>query len=148
MQKLTVIYGRSWKPISLLIQLRTLSHWSHVGVIDGDSVIEAVGGQGVVVTPIDEFKKRYRQTVEGQIYCLNRDEAMHYLRSRIGARYDKLAVVGFALALGWDDIEAYHCAELVAGASGIANPYRLNEISPGTLRKFTHDNTQRVFTDR
>lgn len=141
MQRIRVIYGRSWKPISLLIQLRTLSHWSHIGVIDGDNVIEAVGGQGVVVTPLRDFKRRYSRTVEGSMYCLDEARALEYLRCRVGARYDKRAVIGFALALGWDDVEAYHCAELVAGCTGLFNPSRINEISPGALRKMTHADT-------
>ena len=138
MQRIKVIYGRTWKPISLLIQLRTLSHWSHIGVIDGDSVIESVGGQGVVVTQLSDFKRRYTKTATGYIYCIDADAAMHYLRSKIGKRYDAKAVIGFALALGWDDVNAMHCSELVAGATGLFNPARINEVSPAQLRKLTH----------
>lgn len=138
MDRIKVIYGRSFRPISLIIQLRTLSHWSHIGVIDGDSVIESVGGQGVVVTPIELFRRRYKQSIVGYMYCIDKAAAMTYLRSKVGMPYDTKAIIGFALALGWDDLNAMHCSELVAGATGLFNPLRLNEVSPGQLRKLTH----------
>lgn len=59
MNTMKVIFARNNKPISLLIRLVTWSRWSHCAVVDGNFVIEARGGCGVVITPLTEFKKRY-----------------------------------------------------------------------------------------
>ena len=146
MEYIEVIYGRSnWKPISLLIQIRTLSHWSHIGGIVNGKVIEAVGGQGVVITSLEDFKARYSSWQIGKLPVISRDYAEKYLLDRVGAPYDTKAVLSFLLALGYDDTEAFHCSELLAGATQFFNKGRLNEIPPSILRKLTYDTT-RIFT--
>lgn len=139
MQTIPVIFGRSYKPISVAIQLRTLCRWSHVGVImpSGD-IVEAVGGQGVVITNRADFEKRYRETLVMRIACLNADMAYAHLNAQIGKRYDDHAFWGVAFATGWDDADAYQCAELVGSALGFYNAKRLATLVPKDILKVSH----------
>jgi uncharacterized protein YycO len=137
MDYVKVIYGRTWKPLSLLIQLRTLSRWSHVGLIIGDNVIESKGGIGVVITPLQQFKDRYTSTLIGEIPCISKQYAEEYVMSRVGNKYDFKAIIGAALNLNIHKSSAYHCSELIAGATGLFNKELLATVSPETLRKLT-----------
>ena len=137
MEHIQVIYARTWKPISLLIQLRTLSKWSHVGMLMGDNVIESRGGVGVVITPLNEFKARYTSTEVGELPCISKEYAEEYVLSRLGQKYDLKAIIGAALNLNFHVSCAYHCSELIAGATGLFNENLLATISPEILRKLT-----------
>ena len=130
MQRLTVIFGRSYRPISLLIQLWTWGRWSHVGVLVDGEVIEAVGGQGVVRTPLDDFKSRYHDYEIGTIPCENADAAKTLLNLAVGKRYDKRALWGIALRTGVDDANAYQCSELVAKATGLFRTTHTSRTTP------------------
>lgn len=140
MQTIPVIFGRSFKPISVAIQLRTLCRWSHVGVImpTGD-VVESVGGQGVVITRLSDFKKRYRETMVMNAACLNADLAYAQLNAQIGKRYDDHAFWGVAFATGWDDADAYQCAELTGSSLGFYNVRHLATLVPKDILKVCHD---------
>jgi len=140
MEMLEVIYGRSYLPISVAIQIRTWCWWSHVGVIlpDGSGVLEARGGVGVVVTPMDEFKARYRETMTGYIACKSVDEALAYGYSRIGLKYDDTAFWGIGLGLDIHDLDADQCAELVADMTGIYPKHKTSFWVPKDLVRMTH----------
>lgn len=138
MEYIDVIYGRSnWKPISLLIQLRTLSWWSHIGGIVDGKVIEAVGGQGVVVTELPDFIARYSSVDIRKLPVVSRAYAEDYLRSKVGRPYDKEAALGYLFMLGWDDINAEHCSELISGSTQLFNGNKLHTVTPGVLRKLS-----------
>jgi len=137
MEQLQVIFARNWLPISLLIQIRTLSRWSHVGVIMGNMVLESRGGKGVVLTPINEFKDRYTSTDIGYLPCVSKEKAEQFLTEQLGKEYDLKAIIGAAFNLKIDSSVAYHCSELIAEATGLFNPNYLATISPAILRKLT-----------
>lgn len=137
MEQLQVIFARNWLPISLLIQIRTLSRWSHVGVVMGNMVLESRGGVGVVLTPINEFKDRYTSTDTGYIPCASKEKAEAFLTEQLGKEYDLKAIIGAAFNLKIDSSVAYHCSELIAEATGLFNPNYLSTISPAILRKLT-----------
>lgn len=138
MEYIDVIYGRSnWKPISLLIQLRTLSWWSHVGAIIDGRVIEAVGVRGVVVTELSDFIGRYSSTEVKRLPVVSKEYARNFLLSEIGKPYDNRAALGYLLMLGWDDLGARHCSELLSGATQLFNNNKLHTVTPGVLRKLS-----------
>ncbi len=140
MQTILGIYGRSYKPISVGIQIRTLCWWSHVGGIMPDGrIVESVGGQGVVITSREDFEKRYRETRVMRIACLNADMAYAHLNAQIGKRYDDKAFWGVAFATGWDDADAYQCAELIGSAIGFFNSKKLARLTPKDILKVSHD---------
>jgi hypothetical protein len=75
--------------ISKVIRLYTWSDWSHVGIIAGEHVIEAIGGKGVARTELKAFELRYDQTcirhISGDI-----DKA----RALIGKEFDQSGLWG------------------------------------------------------
>jgi uncharacterized protein YycO len=141
MQTIQVIFGRSnWKLISVGIQLRTFCWWSHVGGIMPDGrIVESVGGQGVVITELADFKARYSDTQVRKVTCLNSEMAYEILNKHIGSRYDDHAFWGVFFSLGWDDLEAWQCAELLGAAMGIFNDKKLATLTPKDILKVSHD---------
>ena len=121
--RLPVIYGRNYTPGSTLLRLKMWCVFSHVGIIDGDHVIEARGFHGVVRTPIHEFKARYTAWATGEylIDCHPLD-AIERARSKIGAGYDWSAIFGIGLRTGWDNAQRFICSELLAWAGQGVNP--------------------------
>jgi hypothetical protein len=141
MEHLDVIYGRSYLPISIAIQLRTWCLWSHVGILlpDGAHVLEARGGMGVVLTRLEDFKWRYRETMTGYIHCESVQKALEYAWSRHGRDYDRKAFWGIGLGVNLHDSEAYQCAELVAMASGVFPKDETPFLVPKDILRLTHD---------
>lgn len=128
MEKVTLIFGRSNKLVGMLIRFFDISPWSHVAIVDGDYVYESVGTRykgrigrrkGVIITHIDDFKKRYESTVTKVIDCHNEkwlSDLQHMVRSK--TNYDFLATVGalwffrlLRIRLGSRD--SHNCSELV-----------------------------------
>lgn len=128
MEKVTLIFGRSNKLVGMLIRFFDISPWSHVAIIHGDYVYESVGTRykgrigrrkGVIITHIDDFKKRYESTVTKVIDCHNEkwlSDLQHMVRSK--TNYDFLATVGalwffrlLRIRLGSRD--SHNCSELV-----------------------------------
>lgn len=141
-----IIFGRSYLPISLGIQVATVCKWSHVGWLQGDTVYEARGGVGLVATPLAEFKARYRETVVRVMYCRNDNMAADII-SRVGLGYDDKAF--WSIGVQWlsrgiirldlDDINAYQCAELIAKYSGNFDPTMCHSLVPKDILKVSHD---------
>jgi uncharacterized protein YycO len=141
MEFVGVIFGRSYKPISLAIQLRTWCKWSHVGLLvpGTELVIEARGGVGVVYTTIEDFKDRYLETCTGKIACASQKHTIEYAKSRIGVSYDNKAFWGIGLGLDIHDINAYQCAELVASSTPVFPTEGTPFLVPKDLWRVTHD---------
>lgn len=116
-RRLTVIYGRNHTIGSSLLRLKMWCVFSHVGIIDGDYVIESIAKHGVIRTTIEEFKSRYTAWAIGE-YLIDCDpaEAIERARSRIGCKYDWLAILGIGLRTGWDSTNRFVCSELIAWA--------------------------------
>lgn len=140
MDKMKVIFGRSYQPISVGIQIRTWCWWSHVGILRPceSVVLEARGGFGVTDTPLDAFKARYRETVVRYIYVKNLDEALNYANSRKGLGYDHWAFWGIALGLDIHDLNSDQCAELVANAAGIYPEEFTKHYVPKTIWRLSY----------
>lgn len=135
MEKLPIIFARSNLIGSLAIRLFTWSRFSHVGIIDGDYVIEAVGFKGVIKTPIEEFKARYSYTEEAYFYCDSVDEALSLAYDEIGKGYDWLAIFGHIFRRRWDNPDKWVCSELIAYASQIVRHSRVSSYSPEDVFK-------------
>ena len=130
MQKIPVIFGKANAISSYAIRAFTWSRWSHVGIIDGDYVVEALAGQGVVRTPLAEFKARYDKWEIAQAPVADLDIAYKRLREQIGKKYDYLAIVGIILRQRWDNTEAWICSELYAHISDIVRHDRVSRFTP------------------
>lgn len=132
MNKLTIIFGRNHLPFSWLIRVFTWSSWSHCGVVvaDGKYVIEATATKGVVMTPINDFIKRYNDHQFATIHCDNTNTAYDRLANQIGKKYDFSAVFGILFRTGWNQSSKWFCSELVAYAANTYRRDRTGRITP------------------
>lgn len=140
MESIKVIFARSPKPFSLAIRLFTWSHWSHVAVImpDEKTVIEAVGGKGVVETHINEFKRRYVEYKSCHLPVMDRREAYRTLRRELGKPYDMTAIYSMVFRRNWQETDSWFCSELVAHASGLFRQESTKRITPEDLWRITY----------
>lgn len=128
MARVTLIFGRSNKAVGLLIRFFDISPWSHVAIVDGQHVYESVGmrykgrlgrRKGVIVTHIDDFKKRYSAWRLKEIDCHNENWLADLQRMvRNKTEYDFLATVGALwffrlLRIKLGSKHAHNCSELV-----------------------------------
>lgn len=84
---LQLIFARNRTPGSLLLRVLGNSRWSHVGVIDGDAVIEARAFRRVAPVPLAEFKARYSAVEVLDVSVPDPEAGLAYARSRIGCHY-------------------------------------------------------------
>lgn len=123
-----VIFGRSNHWISRLVRWRTSAKLSHVGMIDGDSVIEAIGPIGVRLTPISEFEARYTHT-ERRYLPGNIEKA----KAKLGAPFDTRGLWGIFFKKHLHEKDRWFCSELVAYASYAVNDEHAHHITPEFL---------------
>ena len=131
-----VIFCRNKLPASLLIRLFTWSKWSHCGVIDGDYVIHATAGKGVIREPLSDVKSRY----EWEIRYMNGDATK--ARELIGCGYDWGGVFGHWFG-AWDNMSKWFCSELVAYCSTTFDSSFKSRIVPQVCYMASHQLTKR-----
>jgi hypothetical protein len=131
LQKIQLIFARGKAPASYAIRVRYQSRWSHVGVIKNGMVHEACHPQGVIETPLEEFKKRYG---DGRWEIANAyAEPGWELRadSLLGLRYDWWGAAGIGFGTRkLDDPDALWCSHHVGIILGTLRPERLNRLAP------------------
>jgi uncharacterized protein YycO len=121
-------------PLSWMIRVGSWSRWSHVAIVSGQSVIEAVAIDGVSQRPIAD---RQRQDLRWQLVdfaCPNPDGVIEAARSQIGKPYDYTGVLGVGLHRDWQQDDAWFCSELVAWAFQEAG---CALFRPGATRRIT-----------
>lgn len=134
MQKVQVIFGKGRAIGSYAIRLRYQSKWSHCGVIIDGMVHEAVHPQGVIVTPLAEFKKRYGPG-RWEIAVANAEPGWE-LRAKelLGLKYDWWGALGIGLGTRkLDDPDALWCSHHTGIILGTLRPERLNRLAPEHL---------------
>lgn len=126
---ITVIFARNDHWISRLVRWRTNSQWSHVGILDGDYVIEAMGSTGVRQTPLAQFYDRYTHHTSKQLP--GDIEKARYL---IGSDFDLWGLWGVFFRS--DELQSsrkWFCSELVAYATGLYDETALHKVTPEHL---------------
>lgn len=131
----TVVFTSNNKPASLLIKLFTLSHWSHVAILDDEGYIyDSTLLTGVRRIHFDEWKKHYRDFDFTSFAVKDRKKVYEFLDSQVGNGYDIFGILSFILHKNYEDKGKWFCSELVAHALGIKyKPWRL---SPQFLSQF------------
>lgn len=121
MDKLPIVFASDWYPASIAIKLFTMSRWSHVGIIDGDHVIETKLLTGCTRTPIGEWKKKHSKHHIAEIDCpRGLPDALEFARSQVGTKYDWRGIIGLAVRTsGTQKKDDWFCSELVIEASGL-----------------------------
>lgn len=109
-----IILSRHHTVGSLILRGFLWSRWSHVGIIDGDEVIEAIAWKGVVCRSLKEM---IEESSNYEIREFNGDEkVIQAARTQLGKKYDWAGVFGIAGRRKWQNAEAWFCSELAAWA--------------------------------
>lgn len=127
--------------MSYLIRAFTWSKWSHIAVImpDDVTVIEAVGGKGVVQTRLADFIDRYPEWTDCKLPVRDRQAAFRFLRSQLGKPYDMTALYSMVLRRDWQETDSWFCSELVAYATGLFKHDYVKRITPEHLWRISED---------
>ncbi len=138
MNTIKVIYTDRDGIVPKLIRLFTWSEWSHVAIVDGDTVIEAVMGKGVIETPLAELQAESSLWKLEEYPCLDADAIIAAARSQVGKPYDKTAIIGMLFNRDWQEDDSWFCSELVAysflqGGRKLFRRDTLNRITPEHL---------------
>jgi hypothetical protein len=132
METIKVIFSRTNTWRSRIIQFHSWSEWSHIGIIDGDYVVEAKGRIGIVRTPIAKFKSRCTDTLEVdmRVICKKRSIALIHDAVLRKIPYDRRAIYGVLFRTRDQDPNAEQCAEFVARVSGVIRRSKWFRITP------------------
>jgi len=125
-------------PMSWAIRVGSWSKWSHVAMIDGEDVIEAVALEGVVRTPLATRKKEDPTWSVATLPCRDRSAILAAASGQLGKPYDYTAVVGIGLHRDWQQTDRWFCSELVAwsfeqGGSPLFRPEACRRVTPQDL---------------
>ncbi len=125
-------------PLSWAIRAGSWSKWSHVAVIDGNDVIEAVALEGVVVTPLAQRQALDTTWEVVELPCGNPQAVIAAARSQIGKPYDYTGVLGLGLHRDWQETGKWFCSELVAwafaqGGAPLFRPESMTRVTPEHL---------------
>lgn len=136
MQTLPVIFSRSYLPFSYVIRFfdkgAAICPFSHVGIVSecGLYVYEA-RGQGVIKTPLWEFKDKASYWETGYFPCLNKKAAYERAISQLGKPYDLKGAIAIAVPFinrEWGNPDGWFCSEYLAYCSGIFEKNHINNI--------------------
>jgi hypothetical protein len=120
-----------------LIRAVTWSDWSHVAIIDGAEVIEAVW-PAVRVRPLADVLATHPRHAIVDFHCPRDDLAIAWARAQVGKPYDLAGMLGLGLHRDWQDDSKWWCSEITLGAAnqGGFTPFRaetLHRITPQHL---------------
>lgn len=132
-----VLFCTSNLPGAVLIRSVTWSKYSHVALVDGDDVIEAVW-HSVRVAPLAEVIAAHSAHVIVDLPCRSPDEVIKAARSQVGKPYDISALFGLLMHRDWQDEDRWFCSELVAwafsqGGSPLFRREAMHRITPQHL---------------
>lgn len=120
MGSVRLMFSTTNLPFSWLIRTATWSTWSHVALVDGDSVIEAAAGYGVRELPLSEATARNSHYEMVDLPARNPEAIIAAARSQLGKPYDWTAIWALGLRRDWQENDAWFCSELVAWAAAAA----------------------------
>ena len=158
-RQIKIIFARKKRGISKYIQSKTWSRWSHVAIIDGDSVIQSIGIPplklflvlfgiipnsvslgGVVRTPLNDFLETYKDTRIAYI-----DGNINIARAMINVvMYDAWGVVGLRLGKRIDCTDKMSCAKLVWVCHAHCRNSFANRATPQRILEMSYDTEQNV----
>lgn len=111
-----VLFCTSNNISSRLIRWVTWSSWSHVAIIDGDEVIEAVWPR-VRVAPLADVLNSHTNYTVVNIPCPDEEAAISWALSQVGKPYDLFGMLGLGFNRDWQDDSKWWCSEFVTGGA-------------------------------
>lgn len=138
MLTIKLLFSTTHYPFSALIRATTWSRWSHVALIDGDQVIEAVALEGVRQGSLSGALSGAREYEVVELPCSDPCTVINAARSQLGKPYDWTAIAGLSLHRDWQEEDSWFCSELVAWAAAQAGeiwfrPDALRRVTPQHL---------------
>jgi len=132
-----VLFCTSDSFTSRAIRAITWSSFSHVAIIDGAEVIEAVWPR-VRVAPLVDVVEAHSRWAVVDFPCRDEAEAIAAVRSQIGKPYDLAGMLGLALNRDWQKDDKWWCSELAAlaakaGGNDIYREGVMHRITPQHL---------------
>lgn len=126
-----VFSTKNWNPFSWVIKIFTWSKWSHVGLVDGDYVIEATALNGVRRVPLEVALEGVSKYEFVTLPSKNPSAIIEAAKTQIGKKYDFLAIIGIGLKRDWQETDKWVCSELIAWAAKEAedNLFRHDRIN-------------------
>ncbi|WP_339079021.1 YiiX/YebB-like N1pC/P60 family cysteine hydrolase [Pseudomonas sp. TMP9] len=117
MGSIQLLFSTTHHPFSGLIRAATWSRWSHVSLVAGGHVIEAVALEGVRQVSKDYAIQRASAFSLVDLPARNPQAIIDAARSQLGKPYDWTAVAGLGLHREWQEDDSWFCSELVAWAA-------------------------------
>jgi uncharacterized protein YycO len=111
----------------------TWSDWSHVGILDGAEVIEAVCPT-VRVAALEDVVAAHTRWSVVDIPCPDEAAAIAAARAQVGKPYDLAGMLGLAFNRDWQEDDRWWCSELVAF---VAKAGGLDLYRDGTMHRIT-----------
>lgn len=108
-----ILFCTSQKPGAIAIRGLTWSDWSHVAIIDGEEVIEAVWPK-VRVSLLANVIARHTSYEVVEFPNVNDLAVIAAARAQLGKPYDLTGILGIALHRDWQEQDKWFCSELVA----------------------------------
>lgn len=102
------------------IRTASFSQWSHVAVINGDSVIEASLTEGVREIPLQQAIQTANKHAIISIPLTDEAAFIWLVRSQIGKPYDLTAIFGQLVHRNWQTEDRWFCSELPAWAAQVS----------------------------
>ena len=116
MKTVRLLFSTTRWPLSAAIRAFTWSRWSHVALVDGDTVIEAAAVHGVRRAPLVDTIARAADHAFVDLPATDPSAVIAAAAGEVGKPYDYTALVGLALRRDWQACDAWFCSELVAWA--------------------------------
>lgn len=145
MGTISLLFSTSRHPMSAVIRACTWSSWSHVAIIDGDEVIEAIAPNGVRRFPVAQCIDHAKRAAIVDLPCRNPSAVIAAADSQLGKPYDYTAIVGLGLRRDWQEDDAWFCSELVAWSFAQAGD---SLFRPEVLRRVTPQHLWMLSPDR
>ena len=138
MDTVAVLFSTTASPFSWLIRMMTWSRWSHVSIVDGDTIIQAHALHGVIRTPLAEAIETANRVEMVRLPARDSAAVIAGAASQIGKSYDWTALFGFLVRRDWQADDSWFCSELVAwafqqGGSPLFRADRLARVTPEHL---------------
>ena len=116
MSAVRLLFTRRRHPGSALIRVTTWSAWSHVDLIDDQSVLGAVAFHGVERELLATRLANASRAAVMTIPCADAQAVIAAAESQIGKPYDWLGVLGIGLHRDWQEPDRWFCSEMAAWA--------------------------------
>lgn len=138
MEKVKLAFAKGRHPYSYMIRMRYQSRWSHVVIVAGDKVQEALNPEGVVYTPLDEFVARYGDDRIAFAEAWAKPGWRERMDEMDGLKYDFWGAFGMGIGTRrFDHPDKVWCSHHVGYVLGTPRKDRMLRLSPEHIWIYT-----------